>query len=88
MIFSSTDPNYYILSSDTTANRGKLLRVTNISTSASYTIFVRTVANNGSTNVASFAITPSTSIYIRKDPDHFLSGASSNIYVQPVAINS
>ena len=78
--------SYYQLgtNNDTTANRAVYIRLTNVATSL-YDVKIRTTANNDATTVGWVIIGPQESMIIKKEPDQFVHGASSNIYVQPVS---
>ena len=82
----SLDANYYRLGNgnDTTANRAVYVRLTNVSTSL-YDVKVRTTANNDASTVGWVIIGPQESMIIKKEPDQFIFGSSSNIYAQPVS---
>ena len=74
-------------SNDTTMDRATYVRITNISTSSAYDIFVRTTANDNSTNVGRTIIAPSESIIIKKDPDEFVGSTTGNVYASAVSPN-
>ena len=73
--------------SDTTMDRATYVRITNIATGTAYDIFVRTTANDNSTNVGRTIIAPGESILIKKDPDEFVGSSTGNVYASAVSPN-
>ena len=74
---------------DTTMDRATYVRITNINTGTAYDIYVRTVANsaNPADVVGRTIIAPNETFILKKDPDHFVGGSSSNIYASAVSPN-
>ena len=70
---------------DSTLNRAVYVRLTNGTTGSIYDIKIRTTANNDSTTVGWVLIAPRESLIIKKEPDQFIHGSSSNVYAQPVS---
>jgi hypothetical protein len=82
----SLSASYYQLGSlDSQVNNAVYVRITNIAPGNAYDLKIRTAANNDSTTIGWIVVAPGESLIVKKEPDQWVYGSSSNLYAQPVS---
>lgn len=87
-LFKATSGSYWVTSSTNyTINDASVFRATNISSTSSYDLKIRTVAGDDLSTIGWIVIGPRESVYIRKDPAHFVHTSSGNVYSVKCNVN-
>lgn len=87
-LFKATSGSYWVTHiSNYTINDASVFRATNISSTNSYDLKIRTEANNDASTIGWIVIGPKETVYIRKDPAHFVHTGSGNVYSVKCNVN-